>query len=795
MIWPRGTKSLVATPSIYRNPGDIVNLLACLGLLGAALIAVAIARQSLLGADASVLSPLGTGQLGLARVLVGLVQLTVIASAAAVLIAAARNRQLRMVAGLAAAAVPAAAATAGFLSLAGDGTAHALAVDLARPAWLAGAAFPDPALAAAAVAMCIVLTPLLSQGWRRTAWSVLVAVGAVRLITGTVSPMQLVIAATVGALAGFGARVVAGVPDRRLGPDGIAAALNSAGLPVESVSAAGVRAKGSRPFVAVGDDGQRLFIKALGTEQRHADLLYRAYRAIVLKNVGDARPAASLRQAVEHQALVAMMARRAGADVPLVHRVVRAADGTMLLVMEQVDGRSLDLLPEDQITDDLLKQLWAAVRMLHCSHIAHRSLRAANVVVDQSGKAWLVDFSFAELAASSRQMDLDVAELLASLATVVGPARSVSSAASALATDDVAAAVPLLQPMALSSATRRAVADHKGLLARTRSDAAAASGRRDQVLASIQRVRPRTLLAIAAVTGAFYILLPQLAQAAGSWRAVLAADWIWLPAVIAASALTYVASAIALIGCVPGELRFWPTLTTQSASSFINRVSPANVGGMALNVRFLQKSGIEPAAGVAAVGVNAFAGAVVHLALIAIFFTLASRRLAGAFSLPSASKLLLVLAIVAAVTGLLLATRPGRRFASSKVLPGLRSSLLNLREVAASPWKLSLLFGGSALVTLAYIAGLAASVQAFSGHADFTEIGAVYLGAAAIAAASPTPGGLGALEAALIAGLTGTGIASAAAVPAVLTYRLATYWLPVVPGWAALRRLQRRDLV
>jgi uncharacterized membrane protein YbhN (UPF0104 family) len=118
-----------------------------------------------------------------------------------------------------------------------------------------------------------------------------------------------------------------------------------------------------------------------------------------------------------------------------------------------------------------------------------------------------------------------------------------------------------------------------------------------------------------------------------------------------------------------------------------------------------------------------------------------------------------------------------------------------LRTVAASPVKLILLAGGSALITLAYIGGLAASVQAFGGHAGITEIGAVYLGAAVIAAASPTPGGLGAIEAALVAGLTGIGVSPGSAVSAVLTYRLATYWLPVIPGWAAWRLLQRRDYV
>ena len=69
----------------------------------------------------------------------------------------------------------------------------------------------------------------------------------------------------------------------------------------------------------------------------------------------------------------------------------------------------------------------------------------------------------------------------------------------------------------------------------------------------------------------------------------------------------------------------------------------------------------------------------------------------------------------------------------------------------------------------------------------------MYLGAAALAAAAPSPGGLGAIEAALVAGLTGVGML--AAVSAVLLYRLATYWLPVGPGWLSWRALLRREYV
>jgi uncharacterized membrane protein YbhN (UPF0104 family) len=163
--------------------------------------------------------------------------------------------------------------------------------------------------------------------------------------------------------------------------------------------------------------------------------------------------------------------------------------------------------------------------------------------------------------------------------------------------------------------------------------------------------------------------------------------------------------------------------------------------------------------------------------------------------LPSSSKLLAILAVIVAVVGIVLATRPGRRFASGTLLPGLRSAAASLRQVAQRPGKMAMLVGGSALVTLAYIGGFTASVEAFGGGPGIIVTGAVYLGASALAAAAPTPGGLGALEAALVAGLTGVGMAAGPAVSAVLLYRLATYWLPVAPGWLCWRVLQRREYV
>src|SRR5450755_3230594 len=151
------------------------------------------------------------------------------------------------------------------------------------------------------------------------------------------------------------------------------------------------------------------------------------------------------------------MAERAGVRVPGVDRVIKAADGTALLVMDRVDGSSLRQFPAQQISDDLLRRLWAEVATLHRAGIAHRSLRAANVMADGDMLPWLTDFSFSELAATQRQKDLDLAELLSSLAILAGPDRAVSSAAAVIGAQALAAAVPLLQPLALSAATRHAI--------------------------------------------------------------------------------------------------------------------------------------------------------------------------------------------------------------------------------------------------------------------------------------------------------------------------------------------------
>jgi N-methylhydantoinase A len=101
--------------------------------------------------------------------------------------------------------------------------------------------------------------------------------------------------------------------------------------------------------------------------------------------------------------------------------------------------------------------------------------------------------------------------------------------------------------------------------------------------------------------------------------------------------------------------------------------------------------------------------------------------------------------------------------------------------------------GGALLLSAAYILCLAACVAAFRRSVPIASIAVVYLTGSAFGSIMPTPGGLGAVELALTAGLTAAGLPSAVAGSSVLLFRLLTFWLPVPAGWIALNYLERHE--
>ena len=145
-------------------------------------------------------------------------------------------------------------------------------------------------------------------------------------------------------------------------------------------------------------------------------------------------------------------------------------------------------------------------------------------------------------------------------------------------------------------------------------------------------------------------------------------------------------------------------------------------------------------------------------------------------------------AIAAALTAALaVANSRGRRWISAGVA--------GLREVLADRRRAVLLFVGAMGVTGLYSLALTASFYAFHVHIAVLSALAVFLADSVIAAGSPTPGGLGAAEAALMSAPAVLVGQAPKVAEAVLAYRLVTYWIPSIPGAAALAHLRRRHIL
>jgi uncharacterized protein (TIRG00374 family) len=278
-----------------------------------------------------------------------------------------------------------------------------------------------------------------------------------------------------------------------------------------------------------------------------------------------------------------------------------------------------------------------------------------------------------------------------------------------------------------------------------------------------------------------------------TWHVLLTVRWGWLVAGVLVVPSVYFAAAMALTGSVDHPLGLRRTALVQLAGSFVNKLTPRGLGGIGVNERYLERSGVERPVAIAGIALNMAAGLVVHTAGLMAVSALLGWRGVQRFSLPETWPILVALATVIAFLGIILLTRwPGaRRQVSASIVNAAKGFVDVLRD----PARAIVLLIGVAGVTAANVLMLTIALQAFGVHPSLLRIGAVYLGGSALASASPTPGNLGAMEAVLVANLTTMGVQMNPAVAAVLVYRLLAFWLPIIPGLLALHYLRRQQIL
>jgi uncharacterized membrane protein YbhN (UPF0104 family) len=434
-----------------------------------------------------------------------------------------------------------------------------------------------------------------------------------------------------------------------------------------------------------------------------------------------------------------------------------------------------------------MMRVWATVLKLHAHRVTHRALTADRILFNDDGEVVLLDPVLGDVAATDLQLHLDVAQLLAELALLVGPDRTTSVAKRAVGAEELFAVAPLLQPIVLYRSTRTAMRRRKDVLPELQKQLLATAPDEEAPPVRLERVRPRTVVTLIAGLAAGYLLLGQLARVS-LLNTLRSADWRWTLPALALSALTYVGAAWSLSGYVPARLRFAPLVLAQLAGSFVTLVTPTAVGGAALNIRYLQRRKIAPAVAAASVGLSQVVAFVLHLALLVVFAAITGSE---SPSLRPPTWVYFVIAALVVIVLVVFAIPAGRRLVRARLAPTLSQVVPQLLTVIQHPRKLAEGIGGALLLTASYILCLAACVRALGGSVPIESTAVVYLTGSALGSAVPTPGGLGAVEAALSAGLTAAGLPGATAVSAVLLFRALTFWLPVPLGWGAFNYLER----
>ena len=618
---------------------------------------------------------------------------------------------------------------------------------------------------------------------------VVAAIVLANIVTGGITATALALSILLGWAVGLAMRYILGTPTTRPSGLAVATALKEVGHPVTVLRAQREFSAGRR-YVATTRAGATLNVLVLDRDLEGAGVAANVWRTLRVRD--DSAPSRlSMRRRLERTALQAYASQAAGAPTPELLAAVQVDEDAALLAFPRIDGRTFEQIGSDLSETDL-DNAWRAVRSLHDRGITHRSLTASHLLRDDHGKVWLLHPEEGAVAASDVAQRVDLAELLCTLSMLTDPDRAVASGQRVLGPLRLAKALGVLQPIALSADTRRAIRKRKDLLVQLRDLLLEMSPNPNPEQVELERLRPRMLLTVVAGTVAGYILLTQLAQV-NLATLLTDANWGWALVALVLSGLTYIAAAMALEGFVPERLRFVRTFQAQLAASFATLISPPTLGAVAVNLRYLQRAGVHPALGAASVGVSQVMAFVVHLLMLLGFGIIAGTRQESEFSPPSWAVFVLIGGLAAAVFLLLLPWT--RIWITRRIRPIFQQVGPRLLTLVQQPRKLGLGVAGIILLNIGYIACLIASVWAFGGSAPLAAIAVVYLAGATIGQAAPTPGGLGAVEAALSAGLTAAGIPGGIAVSSVLLFRLMTFWLPTIPGWFAFNSLQKNDLL
>ncbi|HYJ55482.1 MAG TPA: lysylphosphatidylglycerol synthase transmembrane domain-containing protein [Mycobacterium sp.] len=656
----------------------------------------------------------------------------------------------------------------------------------------------DPRWIGMLAAVLTVSGPWLPAHWRRWWWALLLAFVPIHLVVSAVVPARSLLGLAVGWFVGALVVLVVGTPALEVPLDGAVRAMTRRGFRVSALKVVRPAGRGPLGLTATEDQGAdstdpeagTAIVELYGPHQRGGGALRQFWGKLRLRDSETAPLQTSMRRAVEHRALMAI----AVGDLALANTspiaMATLERGWTLYAHKPSVGTTID----DCADETPVSRLWDSLGVLHSQQISHGDLRSKEITV-VDGTPMFGGFSFAEYGASEAHLHTDIAQLLLTTTDLYGAEPAVQAAITVFGNEAVLAASRRLTKAAVPKRIRMSVRDAGTAMSTARDEVKRQTGADQIKTATITRFTRSQLIQMVLLVALVYVAYPFIASVPVFFSELATANWWWAVAGLAVSALKYLGAGAALWACADGLVKFRNLAIMQVANTFAATTTPAGVGGLALSTRFLQKGGLGALRATTAVALQQSIQVITHITLLIVFSAAAGASANLRQFVPSATVLYLIAGAALGAVGVFLFVPKLRHWLATAVRPRLKEVIDDLIELAREPKRLAVIVFGCAATTLGAALALWASIEAFGGDTSFVTVTIVTMVGGTLASAAPTPGGVGAVEAALIGGLAAFGVPAAIAVPSVLLYRILTCWLPVFIGWPIMRWLTRNDMI
>lgn len=645
----------------------------------------------------------------------------------------------------------------------------------------------DPRWIALLAAVLTVSGPWQPARLRRWWWTLLLAFVPIHLVVSAIVPARSLLGLAVGWFVGALVVLVSGTPALEVPLAGGVQALARRQFEVSALTV--IRPAGTGPLVLSADsaDGTRAVVELYGPNQRVGGAMSQLWRKITLRNDETAPLQTSMRRAVEHRALMTIAV--GDLDLANTRTIALAALDRGWTMFAHTPASGVPLTNETPVAD-----VWHALGALHHHQISHGDLRAAELTVD--GRTVLFGgLGNSEYGASDVQLQSDVAQLLVTTTAMYGAEEAVAAAIEQFGEDTVLTASRRLTKSAMPLRLRESIPDSRAVITAARDEVKHQTGADRIQTETITRFTRNQVIQLVLLIALVYVAYPFISTVPTFFSELRSANWWWALLGLGVSALTYVGAAAALWASASESVSFKNLTIMQVANTFAATTTPAGVGGLALSTRFLQKAGLGALRATAAVALQQSVQVLTHVALLIFFSAAAGASADLSHFVPSSTVLYLIAGAALGVVGTFMLVPRARHWLGTSVRPRLTEVWADLVNLAREPRRLGLIVLGCAATTLGAALALWASVEAFGGSTSFVTVCVVTMIGGTLASAAPTPGGVGAVEAALIGGLAAFGLPAAVAVPSVLLYRVLTCWLPVFIGWPVMRWLTEKEMI